>query len=208
MRLVKKDAACCSVFFLFQAAEQFFPLWGKLAEVGFQNDVRRNAGMRDAVQPREFLFKVQDGAEGGVVVFQIGVCPLQEVVEFRDGRVRLQHLEKQAREVACRAEPEVAFPEGQAGGEQVRGSQGVQVSRFCLRPLHAALVEEVQAPGKGAVGLSGAFGRRSDDAFLRAPYDNQAVLSQGSLHFIIVRLRSLIILKNPNSRNLLKIWFR
>ena len=29
-----------------------------------------------------------------------------------------------------------------------------------------------------------------------------------SLHFIIVRLRVLIILKNPNSRNLLKIWFR
>ena len=29
-----------------------------------------------------------------------------------------------------------------------------------------------------------------------------------SLHFIIVRLRLLIILKNLNSRNLLKIWFR
>ena len=29
-----------------------------------------------------------------------------------------------------------------------------------------------------------------------------------SLHFIIVRLRLLIILKSPNSRNLLKIWFR
>ena len=29
-----------------------------------------------------------------------------------------------------------------------------------------------------------------------------------SPHFIIVRLRLLIILKNPNSRNLLKIWFK
>ncbi len=29
-----------------------------------------------------------------------------------------------------------------------------------------------------------------------------------SLHFIIVRLRLLIILKNLNSRNLLKIWFK
>lgn len=54
--------ACCSTFFLFQASEQFFPLRGKLAEVGFQNDVRRDAWVGYSMQPGEFLFEVQDGA--------------------------------------------------------------------------------------------------------------------------------------------------
>lgn len=49
-------------FFLFQDSEQFFPLRGKLAEVGFQNDVRRDAWVGYSMQPGEFLFEVQDGA--------------------------------------------------------------------------------------------------------------------------------------------------
>lgn len=49
-------------FLLFQASEQFFPLRGKLAEVGFQNDVRRDAWVGYSMQPGEFLFEVQDGA--------------------------------------------------------------------------------------------------------------------------------------------------
>ena len=48
-----------------------------------------------------------------------------------------------------------------------------------LRPLHAALIENVQTPGKGAAGFSGAFCRRPDKAFFRAPDGNQAVFSQG-----------------------------
>ena len=34
----------------------------KLAEVGFQNDVRRDAWVGYSMQPGEFLFEVQDGA--------------------------------------------------------------------------------------------------------------------------------------------------
>lgn len=60
----------------FKFLEQSFPLRREFAEVGFQNDMCGNSGVGNAVQPREFLFKVEDGPYGRHVFFQIGVCPL------------------------------------------------------------------------------------------------------------------------------------
>lgn len=68
---------CPRRFSFSQGQKKLLPLGRQLAEVGFQDDMRRNAGMRDAVEPREFLLKVQDGTNGGFIVFQIGVCPLE-----------------------------------------------------------------------------------------------------------------------------------
>ena len=51
-----------SFLFCSRLPSSFFPLRGKLAEVGFQNDVRRDAWVGYSMQPGEFLFEVQDGA--------------------------------------------------------------------------------------------------------------------------------------------------